>query len=178
MILKYLLSTNHQKFQGLTQWALFHLGRRLSINPTKGTIFCDVYKYMTPTKGKIFCDVYKYITQNKWKSFCDVYKSRSPTEGTIFCDVYKSRKTKKETIFCGVYKSISNSPPKNFKLGELTWIQSMYWLQHVQSQKLAPSPQPSKNPRGKKIRMCGLGTALWQFEITTEDKFQDKWTLI
>ena len=103
-------------WQKSTWWPL---GIRFSIPPTKGTILCDVYKYRTPTKGKILCYVHKSIT---------------PTKGPILCDDYKSRKPPRGTIFCDVYKRITNNPPKNVKLEELPWIQSMYLLQHVQQQ--------------------------------------------
>ena len=82
--------------------------------------------------------------------------SRTPTIGKIFCDVYKT---------------ITNNPPKIVKLDELPLIQSIYLLQQVKSQKLAPSPRPSTNLWRKKIRMCCLDTAHWQFSITPEDRF-------
>ena len=54
----------------------------------------------------------------------------------------------------------------------------MYWLQQVQSQKTAPSPQPYTNLQGKQIGMLGLDTSHWKSAITLEDKFQDQLMLI
>ena len=44
--------------------------------------------------------------------------------------------------------------------------------------KLAPSPKPSTNLLGKKIRMSGLDKAHWKFDNTPEGKFKYQWTLI
>ena len=43
---------------------------------------------------------------------------------------------------------------------------------------LAPSPQPSTNLRGKKIRPSGLDMYHIQFSNTTKDKFWYQWKLI
>ena len=135
---------------------------RLSVTPTKETIFCDVYKSITPIKGKIFCDVYKYRAPTKGKIFYDVYKFRiptkgkisfdiykyrTPTKGKIFCDIYKYRKPPKSTIFCDVYKLISKNSKKIVKLEEPPWSQSIYWLKQVQLK--------NWNPLHKLPQTCG-----------------------
>ena len=58
------------------------------------------------------------------------------------------------------------------------WSQSMYWWQKVKSQKLAPSPRPSTNMWGDKIRLSGLDKPHWKFSNTPKEKFHYQWTLI
>ena len=49
---------------------------------------------------------------------------------------------------------------------------------NLQSQKLSPSPRPSKSLRSNQIHMSGLDMSHWQFAITPEDRLQDQWMLI